>query len=175
MDHACLAPAVIRGSRLLVALLALWGSTVVAGAAEPASESRLGDLVEREPDLSVFLRAVEDLGLAATLTGSPYTAFAPTDDAFARAGTSIDTLLRPEHAGRLLGVLRAHIVADDIDIAMALGLGQARTLDGGSMDIYMEGDRLMVGDAFVLRSGIRQGGLRIYTIDRVLTPPERLP
>lgn len=153
------------------ALVLLCSLAFGAGAAEPGDTSPLAGLAEREPDLTTFLRAVEGAGLAGTLTGSAYTAFAPTNDAFARAGMNVETLLKPENVGRLLKLLRAHVVADDIDVNMALSLGQARTIDGGNVDLYMEGDRLMVNDASVVRSGIRRGSLRIYAIDRVLTPP----
>lgn len=154
-------------SRRLVALLLLLGLASGTGAAEPAGP--LGDVARQEPELSVFLSALQAMGLAATLTGSSYTAFAPTNDAFARSGMNMKTLLYAENAGRLLKLLQAHIVADDINMEMALGLGQARTLDGGNIDLYMEGDSLMVDDAMVLRSGITSGGLRIYVIDQVLT------
>lgn len=171
------AAASLRTSQLTVVLilclclcLGLGLGAVAPGA---SAASPLAGMAEREPDLSTFLRAVEGVGLAETLTASAYTVFAPTDAAFDRAEVDLQTLLKPENAGRLLRLLRAHIVADDIDMEMAIGLGQARTIDGGNVDLYTEGDRLMVGDATVLRSGIRQGGLRIYAIDRLLAPAVR--
>lgn len=130
----------------------------------------LDGLVQQESGLTTFVAAVEAAGLTRTLTGASYTAFAPSDQAFDDAGLALSTLLKSGNVERLLDLLRAHLVADDVDIAMALKLGTVTTLDGGTVDIYNEGDRLMVDNASVLRSGLRQGGLRVYIIDRVLGP-----
>src|SRR5690606_17517780 len=67
-------------------------------------------------------------------------------------------------------LLRAHIVADDVDQEMARNLTEARTIDGGSVSLSSEGEELMVGDAKVVETDIQEGSLRVYAIDGVLEP-----
>src|SRR5690606_39593512 len=61
-----------------------------------------------------------------------YTVFAPTNDAWEQmSGLSKDELMQPENREQLISLLRAHIVADDVDEQMARSLQQAQTIDGG--------------------------------------------
>src|SRR5690606_30145706 len=100
-----------------------------------------------------------------------YTVFAPTNDAWEQmSGLSKDELMQPENREQLISLLRAHIVADDVDEQMARSLPAAQTIDGGTVDLSATGDTIRVGDAQVVQSGIQQGNLRIYAIDSVLAP-----
>jgi uncharacterized surface protein with fasciclin (FAS1) repeats len=68
-----------------------------------------------------------------------------------------------------VGVLRAHIVADDVDRQLASTLQQAQTIDGGSIELSESGGELSVGGAQVQGEDIQLGSLRIYPIDQVLS------
>lgn len=81
---------------------------------------------------------------------------------------STEELLSAENRAELVDLLRAHIVADDVDAQRADRLEQAKTLDGGTVALKMEGDHLMVDDATVIESDIERGSVRIHTIDEVL-------
>lgn len=131
---------------------------------------RLDELAAERGDLDVFVEAVKAAGLADALTGdTPYTVFAPTDQAFEQmSGMTREELLAPENREQLTRLLRAHIVADDLDQAMARNIPEARTIDGGTVSIDASDDRLTVGDATVVAADIRRGNLRIYAVDRVL-------
>ncbi len=132
----------------------------------------LQQLAEEHQDLATFIKAVNEAGMAEALTqsGEQYTIFAPTDEAFESADRSVEELLQPENREELISLLRAHIVADDMDPEMAERIGQARTIDGGTVDLQGSGEELQVGDAQVVQSDIQQGNLRIYAIDQVLSP-----
>lgn len=139
------------------------------------SDGALGKLAEEESDLATFVKAIEQAGMAEALEGGTYTIFAPTDDAFESGDQSVEELMKPENREQLVSLLRAHIVADDVDPEMAKQIGQARTVDGGTVELSEDGETLKVGDASVVKSDIQQGELRIYTIDQVLTPnPEAM-
>lgn len=137
---------------------------------EGLSSERQGDFEEiaaQNPDLSRFVEAVNAAGLADALTsGSDYTIFAPTNDAL--DGEDIDSLLEQENQQELVALLRAHIVADDVDREMASRIGQAQTIDGGMVDISVEEEKLMVADAEAMDEEIQIGNLRVYTVDSVL-------
>jgi uncharacterized surface protein with fasciclin (FAS1) repeats len=131
------------------------------------------EVAEQNPDLSKFVEAVNASGLADALTsGSDYTIFAPTNEAL--DGEDIDSLIDQESSEELVALLRAHIVADDVDREMAGRIGQAQTIDGGVVDISVEEDKLMVGDAEAVDEEIQIGNLRVYAVDSVL-PSNPLP
>lgn len=145
-----------------------------ADAAEPrlgrsaAGGSSLEGIVEEHRDLSQFMEALEATGLADTLTsGTAYTVFAPTDEAF---GDKWEDLQGAENREELVRLLRAHIVADDVDAERAGTLGQATTVDGGIVELSMEDGELEVGGAKLVDADIRSGNLRIHAIDDVLDP-----
>jgi uncharacterized surface protein with fasciclin (FAS1) repeats len=136
----------------------------------PSHPERLDELTTEHDSLQTFVEAVKAAGLADSLTSdTAYTVFAPTDEAFeSMSGMQRDELLAPENREELLRLLRAHIVADDVNEDMARRIQQARTIDGGTVSIDVDDDRLMVGDATVIESDIQRGNLRIHTIDSVL-------
>jgi uncharacterized surface protein with fasciclin (FAS1) repeats len=137
-----------------------------------SSEPRSGDLAglgEDHDDLSTFVKALESAGMIESLSdGTQYTIFAPTDEAFESMRGSTEELLSAENREELVDLLRAHIVADDVDAARARQLEQAKTLDGGTVELKVEGDQLMVDDATVVEADIERGSVRIHTIDEVL-------
>lgn len=123
-------------------------------------------LTDEHPDLSTFVEALRLTGLEDTLaSGTAYTVFAPIDEAFDEYD---EDLLSEENRDDLVELLRAHIVADDVDPVRARTLAEALTVDGGRIELAMEDDALRVGDADVVNSDIRLGSLRIYPIDGVL-------
>jgi|GEM_PF-2283854 len=136
------------------------------------SSGQLDQIAQEHDDLSTFIEAVKAAGMEESLTGgTEYTVFAPTNDAWEQmSGLSKDELMQPENREQLISLLRAHIVADDVDDNMARTLQQAQTIDGGTVSLSSSGDELRVGDATVVESGIQQGSLRIYAIDQVLEP-----
>lgn len=122
-------------------------------------------LTDEHPNLSTFVEALRLTGLEDTLAeGTAYTVFAPIDEAF----EDDEDLLDEDHRDELVELLRAHIVADDVDPVKARTLEEALTVDGGKVELSMDGDTLTVDGAEVVNSDIRLGNLRIYPIDGVL-------
>lgn len=132
----------------------------------------LDQIAEENDDLSTFVEAVKAAGMEDSLTGSTeYTVFAPTNEAWEQmSGMSKDELMQSENREQLISLLRAHIVADDVDEQMARSLQVAQTIDGGTVDLSATEDEIQVGDAQVVGSDIQEGNLRVYAIDQVLMP-----
>jgi uncharacterized surface protein with fasciclin (FAS1) repeats len=130
--------------------------------------SDFAQLAEENSDLSKFVEGVETAGLADALSsGTKYTIFAPTDEAL--ESEDFDSLLEPENREELVALLRAHIVADDVDRELAGNISQARTIDGGNLGISMKDEKLMVGDAEAIEAeGFDIASLRVYKVDHVL-------
>jgi fasciclin domain-containing protein len=76
---------------------------------------------------------------------SPFTLFAPTDEAFSKLpdGT-VETLPRPENVAKLAAVMKFHVVQVRVYSAAALAVGKAITLQGDSVKIAVNGRVAMV-------------------------------
>src|SRR5690606_2065956 len=123
----------------------------LASSGETGDPGRLDELTAEHESLTTFVEAVRAAGLAESLTGeTDYTVFAPTNAAFAAASERpVEELLQPENREELVRLLRAHIIADDLNRDEAQSIAAARTIDGGTVDVAVEGDRFIVADARV--------------------------
>lgn len=134
----------------------------------------LANLGDEHDDLSTFAKALETAGLTDSLSdGTSYTIFAPTDEAFESMRGDTADLMSAENRDELVALLRAHIVADDVDEAQARQLEEAKTIDGETVALKTENGKLMVEDATVVESDIERGNVRIHSIDKVLDAPTR--
>ena len=142
-----------------------------AASGQRSGDSQLDRVVEMHGEIGTFVEALEQTGLVEELAGNTkYTIFAPTNQAFESMQQNITELLKPENRQQLVSMLRAHIIADDVDPQRARQLSAAQTLDGGTIQLSTENEKLMVGGASVVTPNIQVQGanLRIYSIDQVL-------
>jgi len=138
----------------------------------PSNPEWLDEIAAEHAELTTFVAAVKAAGLADALTGStPYTVFAPTNEAFeSMSGLTREELLAPENRSELVRVLRAHIVADDLDRELARNIPEALTIDGGTVSVDVDGDEFTVGEASVVDADIERGNLRVHVVDGLLVP-----
>jgi transforming growth factor-beta-induced protein len=129
-----------------------------------------------EGDLGTYLEATEAAGIMDGLHGTgPFTVFAPTDDAFDAYLTDAG-MTQAEvfgDAAMLRRLVEHHIVemAEDADMVMAMD-GQAFTTAAGTtLDVTVDGETVMVGDATVERYDIQASNGVLHVIDAVLIPP----
>jgi uncharacterized surface protein with fasciclin (FAS1) repeats len=116
--------------------------------------------------------ALKAAGLVTTLEGpGPFTVFAPTDAAFAKlpAGT-VDSLLKPKNKKKLIAILTYHVVAGDVTAADVVKLTSAKTLNGQSVTITVNGGTVKINDATVVKTDITANNGVIHVIDSVLMP-----
>lgn len=119
-----------------------------------------------------LVAAVGAAGLVETLKGpGPFTVFAPTDAAFAKlpAGT-VDTLVKPENKAKLAGILTYHVVAGKVMAADAMKLTSAKTVNGQTATLKVDGGKLHVDGATVTASDIICDNGVIHVIDSVVMP-----
>ncbi len=130
-----------------------------------------------EGDLDTFLGAMEAAGIMEDFHGEgPFTLFIPTDDAFSayvdESGMTEEELLA---GGEMLqSVLGYHVVTMMEDSEMVMGMdGQTfTTLNGAPLDVTVDGETVMVGDATIVRYDLSASNGVIHVIDTVLIPPE---
>ena len=130
-----------------------------------------------EGDLNTFLSAFEAAGMMEDFHGEgPFTLFIPTDDAFSayleESGMTEEEVLA--EGEMLQSVLGYHVVTMMEDSEMVMGMdGQTlTTLNGAPLDVSVDGETVMVGDATIVRYDLSASNGVIHVIDTVLIPPE---
>jgi uncharacterized surface protein with fasciclin (FAS1) repeats len=146
-----------------------------------SADEEMGDdilaVAAAEGDLGTFLAATEAAGIMDGLHGEgPFTVFAPTDDAFSAylesSGMSQSEVFGDAEALRTL--LDYHVVnmAEPSDMVMSMAGQSFETAAGLPLDVTVDGETVMVGNATVERYDIEASNGVIHVIDGVLIPPE---
>lgn len=142
------------------------------------------DIVVGSENHETLEAAVIAADLAGTLSSKgPFTVFGPTDAAFAKlpAGT-LDMLLKPANKSKLAAILTYHVVAgklmaSDVVAAIQNGGGKAvvETVNGGTLTVMLEGDKVVImdangGKAYVTATDLSAGNGVVHVIDTVVMP-----
>ena len=139
-----------------------------------AHDKDIVDTAVAAGDFKTLAAALDAAGLVETLKEEgPFTVFAPTDAAFAKlpAGT-VEDLLKPENKDKLAAILTYHVVSGKVMASEVVGLDEAKTVNGKSVDIEVEGNSVKVNDANVTATDIAASNGVIHVIDTVILPPE---
>ena len=123
-------------------------------------------------NFSTFLSAVEAADLVDTLKGNgPFTVFAPTDGAFAKIPSpQLKALLADKQ--ELTRVLTYHVVPGKIMAQEVMNMGHASTVQGQSVDIRVESNKVFVDAAQILTTDIKASNGIIHAIDTVIAPDQ---
>ena len=143
--------------------------TVSARAAE---KKDVVDTAVAADDFNTLVAAVKAAGLVETLKGEgPFTVFAPTDAAFKKLpkGT-LESLLKPENKKKLVGILTYHVVPGKVMAADVVKLKDAKTVQGSKVTIKVDGGKVMVDKANVVKTDIVCKNGVIHVIDAVILP-----
>ena len=146
------------------------GSMVYAAAHE--SKKTILETAAEAGSFTTLAAAIEAAGLTETLQGDgPFTVFAPTDDAFAALpeGT-VETLLMEENLDQLTAILTYHVVPGAVMSGDLSDGMSAETVQGGSVDISIDGGTVMVDGATVTTADIGASNGVIHVIDQVIMP-----
>jgi uncharacterized surface protein with fasciclin (FAS1) repeats len=140
-----------------------------------AGTAQAADIVETAVaagNFKTLAAALEAAGLVETLKGEgPFTVFAPTDEAFAKlpAGT-VENLLKPESRDTLTAILTYHVVPGSVMAEQVVGLTEAPTVNGQTVDISVDGATVRVDAATVTATDIIASNGVIHVIDTVILP-----
>ena len=139
----------------------------------PASDN-IPTTAVKAGNFSTLVAAVKAAGLAEALSGDgPFTVFAPTDEAFAKlpAGT-VESLLKPENKAKLAAILKYHVVRGRVYSPEAVAAGKAKTLEGSTVRVAVQGSTAKVNDAKIIATDLDASNGVIHVIDSVILPPE---
>jgi uncharacterized surface protein with fasciclin (FAS1) repeats len=131
------------------------------------------DVAAANPDFSILVAAVQQAGLAETLSGpGPFTVFAPTNDAFAAALTALgltqeELLASPD----LAAILTYHVLPAQVMAADVTAESSPATVQGETVDVKPVDGGVTVNDATVTTADVAASNGVIHVIDKVLLPP----
>lgn len=163
---------------LTAALMLAPMSTVFAGYGKDYSKgysSNQPDIVDaavKAGSFSTLVAAIQAAGLVETLKGDgPFTVFAPTDEAFAKLpeGT-LQELLKPENKDKLIQILTYHVVPGKVMAKDVVDLELAKTVNGKSLTITLDGQQVLIDNASVVKTDIQTANGVIHVIDTVVLP-----
>ncbi|MDZ4659660.1 MAG: fasciclin domain-containing protein [Bythopirellula sp.] len=119
-----------------------------------------------------LVAAVKAAGLVETLKGNgPFTVFAPTDEAFAKIPKeTLESLLKPENKDKLVAILTYHVVPGSVMAADVVKLTKAKTVQGQEATVKVDGGKVMIDGANVVKTDIACKNGVIHVIDAVIMP-----
>lgn len=123
------------------------------------------------PDHKTLVAALKAASYVDALTNAgPFTVFAPTDEAFGKlpAGT-VEDLVKPENKLKLQDILEYHVYVGVIRESMVQGTMNLGQVNGKSVSLTKNGDKMQVNGANIVATVQTSNGL-IYVIDQVLLP-----
>jgi uncharacterized surface protein with fasciclin (FAS1) repeats len=155
------------------AAVAIALSLSLATYARPKAASQdIVDTAVAAGSFKTLAAALQAAGLVDTLKGKgPFTVFAPTDEAFAKlpAGT-VEDLLKPENKAKLVAILTYHVVPGKVLADQVTKMNSAKTINGESLAISINGGTVMVDNAKVVKTDILCSNGVIHVIDSVVLP-----
>jgi len=158
---------------LAIALCSMMvGFPSTARAADDMAKKDIVDTAVAAGNFKTLVAAVKAAGLVDTLKGpGPFTVFAPTDEAFAKlpAGT-VEDLLKPENKQKLVSILTYHVVPAKAMASDVTKMDAAKTVNGKEIKLKVDGGKVMVNDAKVVKADIAASNGVIHVIDTVLLP-----
>lgn len=132
------------------------------------------DTAKQAGQFNTLLAALKAADLEQVLRGDgPFTVFAPTDEAFKQLpeGT-VENLLKPENKEKLKAVLTYHVVPGKVYAKDVVKLNSAKTVNGKEVKITVDGDKVKVDDANVVKTDIEARNGVIHVIDKVILPKD---
>ncbi|MFZ4720233.1 MAG: fasciclin domain-containing protein [Ilumatobacteraceae bacterium] len=167
-------------------MIATLAATVAIGAlsfgtARADETQTIAEIATGNPDFSTLvaaLTAADLVGPFDSCDDAKTTVFAPTNDAFAAAlsslGMTADQLLADKDL--LTSVLTYHVVAGEVDAATVVTLDKATTLNGKDIKIAVVDGSVVLNDTVkVTATDIKACNGIIHVIDGVLLPPADTP
>lgn len=130
------------------------------------------DVAMSDPQFSTLVAALQATGLDQSLQGAgPFTVFAPTNDAFAKLGAQVDTLLLDKNRDQLRAILMYHVADGNMTATDVTGMNTLTTM-GGTVNVSNSNGTVMLNNAAtVTATDIPASNGVIHVIDTVLIPP----
>jgi len=156
-------------SRIVLAVAVLAAAAVAGSANAAPAKPNIVQTAVAAKQFSTLVSLVKQAGLAGALSTKTVTVFAPTNAAFAKVPKATLAKLGKDKA-LLKKVLLYHVVAGRVPASKVVGLSSVKTLEGGALPIMVDGSKVTVGGANVVKTDIGARNGIIHVIDSVLIP-----
>jgi len=164
-----------RSLKILAGGLAAGALALAPMTASAVDDDSIAAVAIEAGDFDTLVAAVTAAGLVDVVGDceqGPFTVFAPTDDAFAALGETVDLDAVIADTGALTTILTYHVVAGAVTAADVVELTEADMLSGESIEIAVDGDSVVLnGNVNVVATDIEACNGVIHVIDSVLVPP----
>lgn len=132
----------------------------------------LFDTANSDGQFTTLTAGLRAAGLAGALQGPGlFTMFAPTDEAFARLPKErIDALMQPENRDQLTQLLQHHVVKGAMKTVDLKTVSSVKPLQGPPLSVKLQGPKLEIGGANVVRRDRSCTNGVLHVIDTVLLP-----
>jgi uncharacterized surface protein with fasciclin (FAS1) repeats len=152
-------------------------SALAAGAPGRAVSADLMQAISADTRMTLFARAVVKSGMAPLLREpGTFLIFVPSDQALANEGSAFlldSVLLTASNAGRLVDLVRHHIVRVRGDAIELDEKGELQTLAGVPLVVTRVGTGLLVDCCAVVTDRIATENGVVHVVDRLLWPRDR--
>ncbi len=138
-----------------------------------AEEADIFVTADSAGDFKTLVAAVKAAGLEETLGGErPFSAFAPSDDAFAELpDCNLDLLLKPENKEQLVPLQSFHVIGGKVTVADIGGkVISFETLDGEKVKVHSVECVAVVNQAAIKQPDIMAWNGVIRLIDKLIWP-----
>ncbi|HEX4948033.1 MAG TPA: fasciclin domain-containing protein [Blastocatellia bacterium] len=156
----------------LATLICAMGVIMSLATTTRAQDKDIVDTAVAAGSFKTLATALTEAGLIETLkSNGPFTVFAPTDEAFAKIPKAqLEALLKEKEA--LTKVLTYHVVKGKVPAGEVVKLnGKAvGTVEGSTVKVKVNGDKVMVNNANVVKTDIMTSNGVIHVIDTVIMP-----
>lgn len=146
------------------------------GATTP-SDRTIAETIEAGSDTSSLKTALTAAGLTEALEQpGPYTIFAPNNDAFAKLGSQLDTLLQPTAKSSLANILKFHVVPGELTVKDLKDDELLTTLQGTRLRVSKKGNTVTLGNslgkAVIVTQDTDASNGVVHLVDTVLKPKD---
>lgn len=164
-----------RSLKILAGGIAAGALALAPMSASAIDDDSIAAIAVEAGDFDTLVAAATAAGLVDVMgdcSQGPFTVFAPTDDAFAALGETVDLDAVIADTGALTTILTYHVVAGEVKAADVVELTEANMLAGQAVEITVDGDSVVLnGDINVIATDIEACNGIIHVIDGVLVPP----
>lgn len=137
-----------------------------------AQDKDIVDTAVAAGSFKTLAAALTQAGLIDTLkSAGPFTVFAPTDEAFAKVPKAqLEALLKDKEA--LIKVLTYHVVKGKVPASEVVKLNgkSVGTVEGSTVKVKVNGGKVTVNNANVVKTDIMTSNGVIHVIDTVILP-----
>lgn len=166
-----------RITLIVVASLTLMAGTAFGQQDDTSESPDIVDTAVQADGFDTLVKALKAADLAGALKGDgPFTVLAPTDEAFAALGSTLDVLLEEGNKERLQAILKYHVISGKAMASDVTGIDAAETLEGRSVQFQVNDGTVMAmgkNTATVVKTDIEASNGVIHVIDSVLLPESR--